>query len=133
MGKAKRELTKLKRFSCFRSRTKLHLFKALVQPHLDYSPIPTITVTINNMQKIQLIQNKALRWINFDVPTYHTTAKTLHEKYNLMPCNQFIYIQAFHAWEKLIHLCSERVQEMTIEQHISMVAKWLCKRGRNPT
>lgn len=99
--KARKELFKLKRFSAFNAKTKLHLYKALVMPHLDYAPVPTNVLSATNKLKIQIVQNKALRWINGDRPPYDSIIEQLHNTYNLQAYNVRIYTQAMKVWEKI--------------------------------
>lgn len=101
LKKAKLAFTKLKRFSKMTPKIKLHLYKALVTPHLQYSPVPLNTLSKSNKLKYQAIQNKALRWINGDQPPYHTTVKQLHDKYNIQPLNVQNFTASYRLWERL--------------------------------
>lgn len=94
-------LTKIKRFRDMQARTKLHLYKAMVAPHLTYPPVPLNTMSRSNTLSLQAVQNKALRWINGDTPPYTTNIQTLHEKYNLQPINTRIHTAAVRVWETL--------------------------------
>lgn len=52
VAKANRSLLQLKRFSGLETRTELHFYKALVEPYLDYPPIPTNCFHKTNFQKL---------------------------------------------------------------------------------
>lgn len=99
--KASIALRKLRRFKNLSPKLKLHLYKALVLPLIDYPPIPSNTIKPTNWQLLQAIQNKALRWINSDVPPYNTTVEQLHDIYNLDPVNIRNFRLASNAWEKM--------------------------------
>lgn len=97
--KAKITLRKLRRFRKLSSKIKLHLYKAVVLPILDYPVIPMNTLKPTNWKKQQAIQNKALRWISGDVPPYSTTIKFLHTKYKLDPINIRNHRLALKMWD----------------------------------
>lgn len=99
--KASINLRKLRRFKNLNPRLKLHLYKALILPIIDYPPIPYNTIKPTNWKSLQALQNKALRWINGDAPPYNTTVEQLHEIYNLKPLNIRNFRLAYNAWEKI--------------------------------
>lgn len=99
-NKASITLRKLRRFKKMSSQTKLHLYKALILPILDYPVIPLNTLKKTNWQKYQAVQNKALRWINGDIPPYNSTILDLHTRYKLEPLNTRNYRLAANMWEK---------------------------------
>lgn len=98
---AKIALSKIKRFSGMASRTKAHLYKALVAPHLSYPPVPLNAISRSNQEKLQAIQNRALRWINGDVPPYHTTTEDLHHQYKMQPLNIKHFKAGLRVWNTL--------------------------------
>lgn len=112
---AKIALAKLKRFSHMTPKTKLHLYKALVAPHLFYPPVPLNSISQTNKQKLQAIQNRALRWVNGDTPPYHTTCEDLHEKYNIKPVNVKCFEASYKIWGKLRDLQEEEVNRILAE------------------
>ena len=59
---ARHNLSKLYRFYDMPIKIKTHLIKALILPILDYPPIPTHTLSKTQISKLQIIQNKALRY-----------------------------------------------------------------------
>lgn len=118
LEKVKRAMLKLKNFSCFRNKIKPHLYKALVLPHLDYSPVPTNISKPTVLQIFQSLQNKSIRWVNGDVPPYNNTAESIYRIYNLIPFNQWVFIQADNTRHKIRRLCPQRTFKSINEQHI---------------
>lgn len=110
-NKANVTLKKLRRFRKLSSKIKLHLYKALILPIIDYPVIPTNTLKPSNWKKQQAVQNKALRWINGDVPPYDTTIQTLHTKYNIEPLNIRNHRLAYNMWEKIRTEFPEETEE----------------------
>ena len=108
-------LGKIKRFRKMQPRTKLHLYKAMVAPHLTYPPVPLNIIAHTNILRLQAEQNKALRWINGDSPPYHTTIQALHTKYNLEPLNIKLHKAATRVWETLRTHQEEEVQRLLEE------------------
>lgn len=100
-NKANTNLKKLRRFKKLSPKLKLHLYKALILPIIDYPVIPMNTLRPSNWKKQQAVQNKALRWINDDVPPYGTTIKELHQKYGIEPLNIRNHRLANSMWEKI--------------------------------
>ena len=110
---AKAVFTKIKRFKTASSRTKLHLAKALILPHLCYPPSPLYAMKKTKTQKMQSLLNKTLRWINGDVPPYTTTIEDLHNKYKMTPLNVKIFHQNEKVWERIHQLYPAWYNELT--------------------
>lgn len=117
-------LTKIKRFSGMCSRTKLHLYKAMVAPHLTYPPVPLNIMSNTNTLKLQALQNKALRWINGDTPPYNTTAEDLHHRYKLQPINTRIFTAAKKVWNTLRENQGEEIERLLAEEIRSSHSWW---------
>lgn len=100
-ARASENLRKLRRFSKLRPTLKLRLYKALVLPIIDYPPVPTNTIANSNWRKFQGLQNKALRWVNNDLPPYSTTVEELHEKYQMEPINIRNHRLAKNDWDQI--------------------------------
>lgn len=113
---ARATLTKLKRFSKLSPKVKIHLYKALVLPHIEYPPVPLNSITHSNKYKLQSIQNKAIRWANGDRPPYTTTIEELHHRYKLEPINIRNFKQAYNIWEKLRIHQEEELIKITNEE-----------------
>ena len=80
-------LQQLYRFRSTTPKTKLHLYKALILPHLTYSPLTLSLAYTTNIRKLQVIQNKALRFVYNIHYTEHRTNKSLHEQAHIPPLN----------------------------------------------
>ena len=99
--KGKRALRELQRFYDLPHRIKLHLVKAFIRPILTYAPIPSITVSNSNLKKLQVIQNRGLRFAYNERYPYTRNTKTLHELANIEPINYTVYVQADKIFDKL--------------------------------
>ena len=80
-------LKQLYRFRTATPKMKLHLYKTLVLPHLTHSPLTLSLAYTTNIRKLQVIQNKALRFILNTHYTEHRTNRSLHEQVNIPPLN----------------------------------------------
>ena len=84
---ARNALHSLYRFRCAAPRTKLHLYKTLIKPLLTYTPLALTQTAYTNKRKLQLIQNKALRWVyNVRWDQYVKTSE-LHDRARVLPLN----------------------------------------------
>lgn len=96
------ELAKLYRFREAQFKPKLHLYKALIQPLITYAPSALELGAKSNIRELQIIQNKALRWI-FNTKWHEFIKNTeLHERARIPPLN--IY------WRELFERQVERFQ-----------------------
>lgn len=68
----------------------------MVAPHLSYPPVPLNTLSHTNLLSLQVVQNKALRWINSDTPTYTTTIKILNKHFKI---NIILHQAASRVWD----------------------------------
>ena len=84
---ALRQLMKLNRFSQAPPNIKLHLYKALVLPHLEYPSIQIHNSLKTYKSMIQKIQNKALRWVYNINLNERITTSSIHEKAKIDPIN----------------------------------------------
>lgn len=76
-------------------------------PHLEYAPVPSNVLKKTYRQKLQSIQNKALIWINGDLPRQQHTEEWLHYTHKLLPLNQRVHTQAANTWCKIRSLCPD--------------------------
>ena len=84
---AKQTINLLKRFYPADTKTKLHLYKALVRPILDYAPGPSLISAATNQLKAQRIQNRALKWALDHHWSEFTTAHSWHVEADMLPLN----------------------------------------------
>ena len=102
LGKAKSQLKKLKRFKNLQTDTRLRLYKTLIRPILEYPPIPLCVASKTNQQKIQRVQNVAIRAAAKERPgDPRSTNEQLHNVYNIEAINIRIHNQAQKIWTKL--------------------------------
>ena len=94
-------LTRLKRFTSCTTQTKLRLYTSIIRPTLEYPPIPLNTMSITQLQQLQSVQNKAIRWAtNTRWPT-RITNEHLHTLHNIPPLNTRIHTRAQNIWKTL--------------------------------
>lgn len=94
VNKGKNALGELYRFRNLPSHIKIHLIKAFIIPIIQYPPIPLINISQSNTQKLQKVQNKALRYAMNERYPYSRNTKTLHEISELEPVNYTLYQRA---------------------------------------
>lgn len=79
----------LNRSSCLSSRTKLNIYKTLVRPCITYACPVWSSTCLTNMNKLQVIQNKALKYA-YNTP-FRTNLHKLHVQINFPTLYEFIY------------------------------------------
>ena len=95
--KATLNLHKLYRFKHAPSHIKLTLYKTLIRPLLEYPPIMTATASDTQTNKLQIIQNKALRFIYNIHWQDHVTNNSLHHRSKLAPVkDRLVYLRNSH-------------------------------------
>ena len=87
INKANHNLHKLLRFKSAPPKIKLHLYKVLIRPILEYPCYPLTLISKSSKRKIQIIQNKALRFVHNIKTKDKVNMKTIHEKYKIPPMN----------------------------------------------
>ena len=61
--RANAEFKKIQRFRLLKTKLKTRLYKTLVLPHLTYPAVPLNICSNTQYKKLQVVQNKAIRWI----------------------------------------------------------------------
>lgn len=88
---AAKTLAELQRFRTATSKTKKHLYKALIRPLITYSPLSILLATPKNQLQLQKIQNKAIKWmLNVRWDDFQTLP-TLHERAGIPPLNIYLH------------------------------------------
>ena len=88
IGRARAQLQKLKRFEKMKTETRLHLYKTLVRPILEYPAIPICTASRSQIKKMQSVQSKALRSAAKERPIDQKSInEELHHKFNVEDLN----------------------------------------------
>ena len=113
--KAKTQTQKLKRFINLETKTKMHLYKALVRPILEYPVIPNALASNTQMSNMQKIQNRNLRIINKNDNNDSTTMKQLHDHYNIEPINTRLFKAAQKLWNKFQKEEADIYEKSTME------------------
>ena len=92
---ARNQTSKIKRFVNLSTQTKRHLYKALIQPVIEYPIIPVATASDTQLLKLQRIQNKNIKFmVANDTELCNKTLQECHEKLELDPVNR----RSMHAW-----------------------------------
>lgn len=99
--KGRNNLSELYRFRQLPEKMKVHLVKAFIIPILQYPPIPLATVSRYKQNKLQKIQNSALRFAYNVRWEQHRTMKSLHEQANLDPINYSLHQKAEKIFQKI--------------------------------
>ena len=100
---ARLALNSVYRFKDASIATKRHLYQALVKPHLTYAPLALTQAKPTNRKHLQVIQNKALRWIHGVKWDDFVSNQDLHEvTRNTPPLNIL--------WARFIHRQITRLQ-----------------------
>lgn len=68
LQQAKAVRTKLKRFKKLKTKTKIHLYKALMRPVIEYPVVPICIASNSNIRKMQQYQNKSIRQATYNNP-----------------------------------------------------------------
>ena len=89
------------RFVNLTLKLKLTLIKTLLLPIIEYPVIPLCTTSLTQKRKLQVIINKALRFINFNEDDRHLTVEELHLKYDIKPLNITLHAKAQKIWETI--------------------------------
>ena len=97
---AKGQSQKLRRFANLIENTKLHLYKALVRPILEYPVIPNALASRTQIINMQRIQNQNLRLVAKNTDNRDKTIQQLHEHYNVEAVNVRLHRQANKLWNK---------------------------------
>ena len=103
--KASFNLTKLHRFRSAPTKIKLQLYKTLIRPLLEYPSIILANTSQYQLNKLQIIQNKALKFIYNTHWTDFTTNAQLHNRANLETISDRLHKLQNKALDKAKQLC----------------------------
>ena len=100
--KAKVQTNKLKRFANLKTETKIHLYKSLVRPLLEYPIVPIALASKTQLLNIQRIQNKNLKIATRNDERYENkTTQEIHEEFNIEAMNVRLYDRMIKLWNKV--------------------------------
>ena len=115
MNKAITQLTKLYRFNSAPHKVKLHLYKTLIRPILEYPPAQLASTSKKDITSLQKVQNKALRFV-YDAKWHDfTTNETLHKRAKIDTIQERLH----HLKEKLIN----KIVDIHFDNHFTPVYK----------
>ena len=92
---------KIKRFIKLDPKVKLHLYKALIRPLMEYPIIPNGIQAKTHLRKMQGVQNKNLKFIADYSDQRNKTAEELHQHFNIEPMNVRMYDAVEKLWTKM--------------------------------
>lgn len=121
-NKAKAISAKLKRFRNLKASIKKKLYTTLERPIIEYPVVPLYSLSKSNIKKLQILQNKELRYI-YDIKyTDHITNEELHKRANLETINVLLYNRTKKLWNKLHEMRMETYErwiknEITPKEH----------------
>ena len=107
VNKARTSLSEIYKFLYLKRKLKIRLYKSVVQPLLVYPPAPLNMCSNNQMQQLQLVQNKAIRWID----QQWCNIREKEEQYKIEPIKDRIRRLAEGVWYKLEELETTVLQE----------------------
>ena len=99
--RAKLELKKLYRLRYLKKKLKCRLYKSKVLPHLTFASVPLNICSKTQMNRLQVVQNKAIRWIT---NTYYPNICNIDEQQGLLkiePITDRINRLAQKVWYKI--------------------------------
>ena len=123
---AKEQLTKIRRFIGLTTKTKLHLYKALIRPLIEYPIIPLAMASEYQLRKIQRVQNRGMRIVaKYDENLENKTIEDIHSILNLEPMNVRLYRRLEKLWQKIEEKEPE-LHERSMRENHSLFAdhKW---------
>ena len=98
--KAKAELSRLYKLRYLKKKLKTRLYKSKALPHLTFASVPLNICSHNQIKRLQVVQNKAIRWIT---NTYYPNTCNIDEQQHLLkiePINERINRLAQNIWYK---------------------------------
>ncbi len=105
-------LTNLYRFRSLTPHIKTTLVKTLVLPVLEYPPIPLICASKTQKLKMQLVINRAHRFI-FSSDNRQLRLEDMHHITGITPINISLYLKATKIWENVRHTDEDTYLHLT--------------------
>ena len=123
--KATSSLTQLFRFKNLSQRNKLKLYKSLVLSSLIYPTVPLNTLSKSQFGNLQTVQNRGLRLATNTSLRDRVTARSLHERLNILPVNLTIHKQAKNTWDYMKQSLPQKYETICAETPFSQRFKSL--------
>ncbi len=89
------------RFINLTPKLKLTQIKTLLLPKIEYPVIPLCTISLTQKRELQVIINKALKFLSFNEEDKLLTVEELHYKYDIKPLNITLRAKARKIWETI--------------------------------
>ena len=94
-------LTKLQRFQNLSQKNKKQLYLSLVRSLLEYPPIPISAMSKTQIEKLQKIQNRALRFM-YNIKWYDlVTTEELHRRADIPRIEELLKLRTETIWNKI--------------------------------
>ena len=94
------------------TKSKHHLFQALIKPHLTYAPMALLSTAQTNKDKLQIRQNKALRWVHNVRWDDFISNHTIHQR-NKTPELKTVWAQQLtKQLTKMNNWCSDWIEKI---------------------
>lgn len=100
-NRAEAQLDKLDRFRELPAQIKLRLYKSIVRPLLDYPAVPMHALSPSALSPLQVVQNKATRFVLGVRWWEFRSSEDLHGELELEPVNQRLYHMADKIWSRI--------------------------------
>ena len=104
---------------------KTTLVKTLLIPVLEYPTIPICKASLTQKRKLQIVLNKAVRFIHCNEEEQLNTEQ-LHNKYNITPLNISSYYKAKKTWDRVKNTEDEQIYEELV-RHREITHNWFPK------
>ena len=98
---AKIQSSKIKRFIKLDPKVKLHLYKVLIRPIMEYPIIPNGIKSLDHIKNMQTVQNENLKFAAAYSDQSNKTAEELHLHYNIDSMNVRMYDAVEKLWAKM--------------------------------
>ena len=116
-------LTSLYKFTYLKKQLKIRLYKTLVLPLITYPIIPLNAISKTQMKKLQVVQNKALKWINNEYWPLRCPFALRRAQNKIEPIADRIKRLAEGVWHKIIDEDSQFIRD-TLQIPIPIPHAW---------
>ena len=110
---------KCRRFGGLSTKTKIHLYKTLIRPVLEYPIVPMCITSKSNIATMQRFQNICIRQAIANNPQDQgTSMEDLHDKYKIEPYNIRLHRLANRTWDRIGLVNNVLVESSNVESNI---------------
>ena len=110
VNKANTAFKSIQRFRSAPEQVNLTLFKSIIRPTFEYAPLPSFRGKKCHLDKLQKLQNKALRFINGSTLLDCIPNAVLHDKFKIEPVRDRLLYLA----KKQVNILSHDLQHMIL-------------------